>query len=219
MRRAITEPAGAPPRGGSTALRLVLPFLLIVGAALALGAQLTYAAIETAYRDAVAARLRMIAEQIAATVQAGQSLGIAVEAQDTLAGLLAREAEGVPDLAGIAVLGPDGAPLFASAPGAPVPGPGDVVVPAHNDLGQTIATVRMLRADEGVEARLAELRRGLAGAALPRGLAALAGAAAALVLVLRGRMRPGAAADAPPLRAAEAALDEIADALDREGSP
>jgi hypothetical protein len=200
------------PRRAARALRVESPFLLIVAAGLALGVQLTYAAVETAYRDAVTARLRMIGEQIASTVQTGQSLGIAVEAQATLAGLLAREAEGVPDLAGIAVLAPDGAVLFASAAALPPPRSGDAVLPVHNDLGQTVAIVHVQREGAGVEARLAELWRRLTAAALPRCLAALVAAALGLALVLRGGARRDAGAT-PALREAEAALDEVAGAL------
>ena len=43
----------------------------------------------------------MIALQIAATIQDGQSLGVALDAQDSLAALIEREAVGVPDLAAV----------------------------------------------------------------------------------------------------------------------
>jgi hypothetical protein len=170
-------------------VRVVLVFLIVLAAGLGLGAQLTYSAVETAYRDAVAARLRMIAVQIAGTIQTSQSLGIAVEAQDTLPALIAREAANVPDLAAIEIVAPDGARLFSTRPG-PSPAGEAVVVPAVNDLGQTVASVRVARDAAGETARLQALRRGLMARALPIALVALAAAGAALALVVARRPRP-----------------------------
>jgi hypothetical protein len=187
--------------------RVVTVFLLVLAAGLGLGAQLTYSAVETAYRDAVAARLRMIAVQIAGTIQTSQSLGIAIEAQDTLPALIVAEAAGVPDLAAIEIVGPAGDPLFSSR-GTPAAGDAAdlpavvmpaVVVPAVNDLGQSIGAVRMIRDEAGETARLQALRRGLMARALPIALAALAAAGVALALVVARRPDPAAAADGAAL--------------------
>jgi hypothetical protein len=169
-------------------VRILVVFLAVLAAGLGLGAQLTYSAAETAYRDAVAGRLRMIASQVAATIQASQSLGIALEAQNTLPALIEREAAGVPDLAAIEILAPNGEVLFASAPGA---GAGEaVVVPVLDDLGQQTGAVRMRRDAAGETARLAALRRGLMARALPIGVGVLA--VAGLVLAAVARRRAGA---------------------------
>jgi hypothetical protein len=181
---------------GAPVVRVVSVFLIVLAVGLGLGAQLTYSAVETAYRDAVAARLRMIAVQIAGTIQTSQSFGIAVEAQDTVPALIEREAANVPDLAAIEIVAPDGSRLFSTRPDAPAAGEA-VVVPAVNDLGQTIASVRIARDAAGETARLQALRRGLMARALPIALVALATAGAALALVARRPQPAPASAELP----------------------
>lgn len=186
-------------------VRVLVVFLAVLAAGLALGTQLTYSAVETAYRDAVAARLRMIAVQVAATIQTTQSLGIALEAQDTLPALIRREAAGVPDLAAIEIADASGTVHFASTPAS---GAGEgVTVPVLDDLGQQIGTVRMLRDVAGATAGLTALKGGLMARALPIGVGMFA--AAGLVLAAATRQRkPGSrrsddgAADARPGRTA-----------------
>jgi len=176
------------PNGG-VVVRVLVVFLAVLAAGLALGTQLTYSAAETAYRDAVAARLRMIAVHVATTIQTTQSLGIALEAQDTLPALIGREAAGVPDLAGIEIVDPVGAVVFTTMPAA-VAGEA-VTVPVVDDLGQEIGAVRMLRDVTNEDARLATLGRGLMSRALPIGLGILAIAGLALAALARRPLAPG----------------------------
>lgn len=172
-------------------LRVSAVFLLVLAACLVLGTQLTYSAAETAYRDSIAGRLRMIALQISATIQESQSLGIALDAQDSLPALIGREAVGVPDLAAIEIVDSTGAVVFSSAaaPGAGEP----VVVAVFDDLGQQIGAVRMVRDFTGETARLGALRRDLLARALPIALVVLAVAAVFLVVMTRGRQAAAAA--------------------------
>ena len=173
-------------------VRVLVVFVAVLAGGLALGTQLTYSAAETAYRDAVAARLRMIALQVAATIQTSQSLGIALDAQDTLPALIAREAAGVPDLAAIEIVDPAGTVLHATAS---VAGGGDaIVVPVVDDLGQQTGIVRMVRDGSGERARLDAMRSGLMARALPIGIGILAVAGLAFAAVSR---RPPARIPAP----------------------
>lgn len=176
--------------------RVLLVCLGVLAAGLALGTQLTYSAAETAYRDAVAARLRMIAVQVAGTIETSRSLGIALEAQATLPALIAREAEGVPDLAAIEILDPSGAVAFGTPRSD---GAGDaVVVPVLDDLGQPTATVGMLRDMPAMALRLDGLRRGLMGRALPIGAATLVITGLGLAFAARRRPAAGGPGLAPP---------------------
>lgn len=168
-------------------VRVLVVFLAVLATGLALGTQLTYSAVETAYRDAVAARLRMIAAQVATTIQTTQSLGIALEAQDTLPALIEREAAGVPDLAAIEIADPAGTVHFASTPATGADAA--VIVPVLDDLGQQIGAVRMLRNTAGEAAGLTALHGGLMARALPIGLGVFA--AAGLVLAAAARHREG----------------------------
>jgi len=186
-------------------VRVLVVFLAVLAAGLSPATQLTSSAAETAYRDAVAARLRMIALHVAATIQTSQSLGIALEAQDTLPALIGREAAGVPDLAGIEVVDSADTVLFTAMP-ATVTGEA-VTVPLVDDLGQEIGAVRMLRDVTNENVRLATLRGGLMSRALPIGIGILVIAGLALAALARRHLTPGGAG-----------LRDVA-ALDAEGSP
>jgi hypothetical protein len=169
--------------------RVLAVFLAVLAAGLVLGAQLTYSAAETAYRDSIVGRLRMIASQVAATIQESQSLGIALEAQNSLPALIGREAGGVPDLARIEILDPTGTVLFASAPDRS--GEAAVIVPVFDDLGQQAGAVRIVRDLAGETSKLDALRRDLLARSLPIALTTIAAAGFVLAAASR-RMTPAA---------------------------
>jgi predicted MFS family arabinose efflux permease len=127
----------------------------------------------------------MIALGLTETIQTTQSLGIAIEAQDTLPALLRRDAEGVPDLAAITVVDASGSILFAT----PLleEAKESVVVPVLDDLGQRAGAVRMLRHVAGEDARLESLRSSLMTRATAIGFGIIVIAGLALTAVGRRR--------------------------------
>jgi len=198
-----------------TALWLIGVFALIAAACVAFGAYFSSVTLVNAYRSAVESRFAVTAERLAGVVERAASLGIALPAQDTLPGLLAREARIEPALLSIDLLDERGTVVFSSDAarmgGASEKAPLHAVRrPVLNDFNLPIGQVVMRYDPRVLALGEAHLRADLWQLAWP----ALIGACCATVavgLLLAVALRRAALRAADPARwppAARAALDE-----------
>lgn len=217
------------------ALRMLPLFAIIAGLSLALGSYMTFSGVRGAYLDLIDSRMAMVAEDVGTVVESAVSFGIAPPEQVTLPALLRRQAEADPLILGIAVLGPDGATLFGSTPGAVIDGPGIdgpgiegqlvVVRPVLNDFGVTVAQIEIRYDGTQPTASVAAFGRGVLTDAVPFGLAAaLAGSLAAMLVLSRLHSRAkrlAIAADDDPLARAGREIEDAAHntAASGTGSP
>ena len=212
------------------ALRMLPLFAVIAGLSLALGSYMTFSGVRGAYLDLIESRMAMVAEDVGTVVESAVSLGIAPPEQVTLPALLQRQAEADPLILGLAVLGPDGAVLFGSAPGPVNDEPvndepatdGQLVVarPVLNDFGVTVAQIRIRYDGTPPSAQVAAFGRGVLADAVPLGLgAALAGSLAAMLVLSRLHSRAGRLAMADDDDPLAQAGREIEEAANSTGSP
>lgn len=121
-------------------------FAMIAAACVAFGAYFSYATLLNANRAAVEARFAITAARVAGTAELASSLGIGLQAQQTLADLLQREARIDPVVTTIDVTDEHDQVLFSSNPrriGDIDPGraPATVARPIENDIGKRIGKV------------------------------------------------------------------------------
>lgn len=201
------------------ALRTVPLFAVIVGFAMALGAYMNYSGVRGAYLDLIRDRMQMVAADVGTVIESAVSVGIPPAEQVTLPALLARQAEADPLIRAIAVVAPDGQPLFSSLPeGAPPPAPGAAGIarierPALNDFGAEVARLVIFYDRSAPDARIDGFGTAVLADALPAGLVAiLAGSLAAFLVLTRLHRRASRAAAGrdDPIAAADREIDEAA---------
>ncbi len=188
-------------------------FAMIAAACVAFGAYFSYATLLNANRAAVEARFAITAQRVAATAELASSLGIALQAQQTLGDLLQREARIDAVVTTIDVTDEHDLVLFSSNPqriGNTDPGraPATVARPIENDIGKRIGKV-VVHYNPAVLAQGAEaLAEDLRGIAVPT-LAAAALATVAVGLLLAAGLKRAVRRAADPASwpaAARAAL-------------
>lgn len=169
--------------------RILATVCIIVALCLGLGAYMSYAAARTTYLDGIAARMRMLAGQVAAAMESSQSMGIAVTEQTAVHGLLTRESKGVPLLLGFFVRLPDRSVLFRSEDLSESEGQLVISVPVMNDLGEITARVEAVYATGPIGAALSGLAWTIGLAALAVALCATALSAMGVLVLLRPMQR------------------------------
>lgn len=199
-----------------TALWLIGVFALIAAACVAFGAYFSSVTLGNAYRSAVEARFAVTAERLAAVVERAASLGIALQAQTTLTGLLEAEARIEPALRSIDLVDEHNVVVFSSVPTRV--GQTLEAAPAHtvrrtalNDLEVPIGRVVMRYDPATLEAGGETLRADLWRIAWP----ALAGACLATIavgLLLAQSLRRAARRAADPAHWPPAARQALAEA-------
>lgn len=198
-----------------TTLWLIALFALIAAACVAFGAYFSYVTLLNAHRSAIEARFAITADRLAATGERASSLGIALPAQTTFAGLLRREAELEPSIASIDVVDEHGVVLFSSDPGRV--GRADPKV-RHavsrritSDIGTTIGEVELRYDPTALAAGSAALADDLTVIAIPTlAVACLATILVGLLLAMglrRSALRAAEPASWPP--AARSAFDTV----------
>ncbi|WP_414474008.1 hypothetical protein [Microvirga sp. M2] len=202
--------------------RILATVCIIVALCLGLGAYMSYAAARTTYLDGIAARMRMLAGQVAAAMESSQSMGIAVTEQTAVPGLLTRESKGVPLLLGFVVRLPDRSVLFRSDDMSEGEGQFVVFVPVTNDLGEVTARVEAVYDSGPIGAALSELAWTIGLAALAVALCATALAAMGVLVLLRPMRRlaanpEGRLAESAAWSALRQAHDRIEARLGRAG--
>ncbi|MDQ0506287.1 hypothetical protein [Xanthobacter agilis] len=199
-----------------TALWLIGVFALIAAACVAFGAYFSSVTLVNAYRSAVESRFAVTAERLAGVVERAASLGIALPAQATLAGVLEREARIEPSLRSIDLVDERGVVVFSSDAGrigasferAPA---STVRRTARNDLDAPIGQVVMRYDPQVLDAGGAALRADLWQVTWP----ALIGACCATIVVgllLAMSLRRAARRAADPAHWPVAARSALAEA-------
>lgn len=145
-----------------------------------------------AQREAFTARFELAAQRAATAAENALALGVPLAPDTPLAGLLAREAALEPALRSFGIVSAQGGPLLAAPLARAGPGVALSGVAIRNDLGQTVAWVRLRYDDTGLRAAQQPLRHAMRLATWPA-LALVCGAIALLcaALVARLRRRPG----------------------------
>jgi len=167
-----------------TTIGLIGLFAIIAAACVAFGAYFSYITLQTAHRKTVEAGFGITAERIATTAQFAASLGIALPAQTTLAGLLRRESDLEDAVRTLDVTDRDGTVLFSSDPARTglreAPGLPDAVSrPIENDLAAAIGYVVVRYDPAAMATGAAALSEDLRFIALPT----LLGAALATIVI------------------------------------
>lgn len=198
-----------------TTLWLIALFALIAAACVAFGAYFSYVTLLNAHRSAIEARFAITADRLAGTAERASSLGIALPAQATLAGLLRREAEIEPAIAAIDVVDERGVVLFSSDPARagradPLTRNG-VARRITNDLGAVIGRVELRYDPATLAAGSAALAEDLSVIAIPTlAVACLATVLVGLLLAMglrRSALRAAEPASWPP--AARSAFEAV----------
>ena len=164
---------------------------LIGTAALLAGGTLTANTLGSAERAAFTARFTLAAEHAAQAAENALALGVPLEANTALAGLLTREAAALaPTLHSLRIEAASGHPLLAAEGAPPAPGTALASAPIRNDLGQTVGWARLRYDDTDLRRAEQGLHRAIWQAAWPALLAMLA-ALGLLCAVLVHRLRRG----------------------------
>lgn len=199
-----------------TTLWLIALFALIAAACVAFGAYFSYVTLLNAHRNAIEARFAITAERLAGTAERANSLGIALPAQTTFAGLLRREAELEPAIAAIDVVDERGVVLFSSDPGrvgrAEPRSRNAVSKRITSDIGTTVGVVELRYDPAALAAGAAALADDLTVIAIPTlAVACLATILVGLLLAMglrRSAQRAAEPASWPP--AARSAFETVA---------
>lgn len=129
-----------------TTLGLIAVFALIAAACVAFGAYFSYVTLLNAHRAVIEARFGIAAERVVDVAEMAASLGITLPSQDTLAGLLEREARAEPAIRAMDLADERGTVLFSSDPARVgtterASGGRGLARAVRNDLNQTIGEV------------------------------------------------------------------------------
>jgi len=167
-----------------TTIGLIGLFAIIAAACVAFGAYFSFITLQNAHRKTVESGFAITAERIATTAQFAASLGIALPAQTTLAGLLRRESDLEDAIRRLDVTDKDGTVLFSSDPARA--GVREPAAPAHavsrrieNDLAAVIGHVVVHYDPAAMAKGAAALSEDLRFIALPT----LLGAALATIVI------------------------------------
>ena len=158
------------------------------------GTYLVQATLRTAQDETFQARFALLAQRAAGAAENAQALGIALSAGSPVAALLEREAALEPALLSFDIVGAQGQTLLQTR-GRAADGPAPAAsawtqAPIRNDLGQSVAQVRLHYDEAVLDTARIQLQRSLWQAMLPALLWVMAGMALGCSWLVRGVHQP-----------------------------